>query len=816
MSGSSQTVVHDALDALCREMAQQWQSGQFVPAEDYLKQLGQAPHAEDAVRLIYEEICLRQDRGEELDYSQWEARFPEYAEQLGVLLECHQLFRDRPSQPRFPAVGETLGDFRLIEELGRGAVGVVFLARQQTLSDRPVVLKLSPRKTREHLSLARLQHTHIVPIHAIYEYPGRHVLALCEPYLGGATLDRILEELRPVPVTQRTGQSILDVLDRQQHRDYAPDLNRQSDFRRMIAASTYPEAICLIGACLAEGLQYAHERELLHLDIKPSNVLLTAEAQPLLLDFHLAQKPMGEGEAAPEWFGGTPAFASPEQVAACEAARRGRGLPAAVGTAADIYSLGKVLYAALAGQTLLPDPIREPVNRLNAQVDVGLADIVQRCLQDQPGKRYARAGLLAADLRRHLAHQPLLGVGNRSLLERWRKWRRRRPQAALVAALLLALCSGVIVLLLLIMDRTRAASEALAHGKEQLQRGLFREAQYSFARGQEQISGLPWFTSLRSELSVQQRLAEKEQARVILHEGADKLRFLAGKSEWNTSELQSVDQQCRQLWEQRVALGQSGEILPAAVRHDLLDIALVWGQVQERLSPGNVEAALRTLDEAERLIGPTAALDRERAALRGQPVNEARLEEVTSATERLVIGLSLLRKGQPGAAIAWLEQVAQERPGEVWPSFYLGVARYQTREYAAAERWFSIAIALMPGSAELYYNRALARARLNQMEPALLDYSQAIAKRPGFGAAWLNRGDLHYQQKQFPQALDDFEHALENGASVDLAHYNLALTHLAKKDERQAVQHLEAALEARAEYREAKELLEQLRRRVRR
>lgn len=807
MNGSSQTIIHDVVDALCREMAQQWRSGQATPVENYLQRLGDNSSAEDAVRLIYEEICLRQEQGDELNLSQWEQRFPQYADQLSVLIECHQLLRDRPSLPHFPAAGEVLGDFRLIEELGRGAVSIVYLARQQTLSDRPVVLKLSPRKSREHLSLARLQHTHIVPIHAIYEFPARNIVALCQPYLGGTTLEKLLQELKQMPVSQRTGQSILDILDQQKNRN-AAELNQQSDFRRLLASCTYPEAICLIGACLAEGLQYAHERGLLHLDIKPSNVLLTAEAQPLLLDFHLAQKPMKIGEQAPEWFGGTPAFASPEQLAACEAARHGQPLPQDVTASADLYSLGKVMHAALSGQSLLSDPI-PPVRCVNPQVDIGLSDIIRKCLQDLPSKRYLQASQLANDLRRHLAHLPLQGVRNRSFLERWQKWRLRQPQAALAIALLLALCSGIIVLILFLMDRTYSAREALVHGKQQLQEGLFREAQYTFIQGQHSLQGLPGFDSLRNDLAMHGRLADRELARVLLHEGADKLRFFACKND--VPELRAVADQCKQLWIHREKLfDNTADPLPVSVKNDLLDIALLWEQIQQRLQTDSVAQALQTLTEAERLLGPSLLIERERAMLRGQPIPQPNPSELVSPAEQLVIGRSLLRSGQPQSAIAWLQRAAQQRPGDFWPNFYLGNAAYQTKDYIAAERWFSIAIALMPGSAECYYNRALAFAALKQKDLALSDYDKALELRPTFGAAWLNRGDLYFQNLRYSLALSDFKNALNHGASADLAHYNLALTYLAMKDETQALRHVLAALDLRPEYQEARTLQQRL------
>ena len=97
----------------------------------------------------------------------------------------------------------------------------------------------------------------------------------------------------------------------------------------------YVEAVCWIGACLADALHYAHERGLVHLDLKPANVLLAADGQPMLLDFHLAQPPLRPDGPPPEWLGGTPAYMAPEQQEALAAVRQGRPVPAAVDGRAD-------------------------------------------------------------------------------------------------------------------------------------------------------------------------------------------------------------------------------------------------------------------------------------------------------------------------------------------------------------------------------------------------------------------------------------------------------------------------------------------------
>src|SRR5260370_10349379 len=177
------------------EMAQRWHEGQQPLAEEYLARHPELCGQPDAVvRLIYEEICLRQEKGQETASMEVVQRFPQWREQLEDIL-CRP-FPRRLVPPRIPEVGESLGGFRMLAELGHGIRGRVFLATQPALADRPVVLKITSCDGGEHLSLARLQHTHIVPLYSVQDFLGRNLPILCFPYFGGATLSQIAERLR--------------------------------------------------------------------------------------------------------------------------------------------------------------------------------------------------------------------------------------------------------------------------------------------------------------------------------------------------------------------------------------------------------------------------------------------------------------------------------------------------------------------------------------------------------------------------------------------------------------------------------------------
>ncbi|HSB52998.1 MAG TPA: serine/threonine-protein kinase, partial [Gemmatimonadales bacterium] len=355
------------------------------------------------------------------------------------------------------------------------------------LANRLVVLKITPHEGREHLSLARLQHAHIVPLYCVQDLADRDLRLLCMPYLGGTTLGRLLSELGEIPIARRTGRDLLSGLDRAQAE--APlSVPSQGPARQFLSRASYVQAVCWIGACLADALQFAHQRELLHLDLKPSNVLLAADGTPMLLDFHLAQPPIRPNESARHRLGGTPNYMPPEQWVAMMEICDGRSVTAAVDGRSDIYALGVMLYEMLGGAIPFGFcPTLRMQFRRPPQVPVGLADIIAKCLAFDSRDRYPDAAQLAEDLRRHLADLPLRGVPNRSLTERWQKWCRRRPHALGRATTAVA-CSAVILVAGLVAvgdarQRLRGAESLLAESRKHMDSHDYPAAVRALNRG---------------------------------------------------------------------------------------------------------------------------------------------------------------------------------------------------------------------------------------------------------------------------------------------------------------------------------------------
>lgn len=419
-------------EAIAAEMALAWEHGPGPAAEVFLaRHPGSSGLPVVAARVVYEEYCLREGLGRPAGTSEFLERFPQWRAELEVLIDCHRLVSPRGRPPVFPEVGEVLGDYRLRAVLGRGLRGCVYLATQESLADRPVALKVTSHRGEEHLSLARLQHPHVVPLYAFQDFPERSLRALCMPYLGGTTLDQALALMAPNPPVQRRGADFLQVLDATRTEYVA--LPPWSATRQFLSGTTYDHAVCWLGACVADALHYAHERGLIHLDLKPSNLLLADDGQPMLLDFHLACGPLQPLAGAVEHLGGTRGYFSPEQSVALAALRRGRPVPVAIDGRSDVYSLGVVLFELLTGALPpshgdadggAPD-LEALLLQANPRAGSSLARVVGRCLAASPAERYPDAARLASDLRRHLEHRPLGDDPRPGLFSFWKTRRRR-------------------------------------------------------------------------------------------------------------------------------------------------------------------------------------------------------------------------------------------------------------------------------------------------------------------------------------------------------------------------------------------------------
>jgi WD40 repeat protein len=423
------------------EQRERWRRGQRPAAEAYLAAYPEVHNdPEAAVDLIYGEFLLRVEFGDRPTLAEYQRRFPDYGDWLDKQFALYELLHSadgagpatlnsepppsqRPTQGAVTVVGRPappapgglpcVSGYEVLGELGRGGMGVVYLARQLSLN-RVVALKMlrgedgadPDRLTRfrnEAEAVAQLHHPNLVQIYEVGEQDGRLYCAL--EYVEGGSLDR---KLAGTPQPARQAAQLV--------------------------------------ATLARAMHAAHQKGIVHRDLKPANVLLgggpdtpLGGCTPKITDFGLAKRlDVSLGQTQTGAVLGTPSYMPPEQAL-------GRGH--AVGPAADVYALGAILYEVLTGRppfrgettldTLQQVVAREPVapRTFQPKVPRDLETVCLKCLHKESPRRYPSAEALADDLERWRKGEPIQArpVSRR---ERVLKWVRRRPALAVLAALL--------------------------------------------------------------------------------------------------------------------------------------------------------------------------------------------------------------------------------------------------------------------------------------------------------------------------------------------------------------------------------------------
>jgi serine/threonine protein kinase len=426
---------------------------------------------------VLEFLTGRALAGKEIDLDALAREYPAYADELRGLAPAVRMMVDlaRPADPG-PAgsVGE-LGDYRLIREVGRGGMGVVYEAEQVSLNRR-VAVKVLPfaaaldarqlqRFKHEARAAALLHHGNIVPIYAVGSDLGVHYYAM--QLIDGRSLAEIIADRRArscrradAPPTAQTGASRRDGDATPPGR---PDPTRpgRDHFRR----------VAELIAQAADALDYAHQQGVVHRDVKPANLLIDAAGHLWVADFGLARGRAGPGLTGTGDVIGTLRYMAPEQVLAKRAV---------VDHRCDIYALGATLYEALTLEPAFPGEDREAVVGRIAVGDVrpprrpalpaALERILLKALAFEPGHRYGTAGEVADDLRRYLAGQPVLAT-RPSLADCALRWagRHRAAVAAAVVVLILAAAVSSTAAVLVWQERDRTAV-ALAQSRAQARR----------------------------------------------------------------------------------------------------------------------------------------------------------------------------------------------------------------------------------------------------------------------------------------------------------------------------------------------------------
>jgi serine/threonine protein kinase/Flp pilus assembly protein TadD len=708
---------------------------------------------------------------------------PEHAEPLRRLAPAVRLLAelDRsgaepgPDPGPGPATGlSALGDFRILGELGRGGMGVVYEAEQVSLGRRvalkvlPLAATLDPRRLHRFHNEARaaacLHHTHIVPVFAVGSAHGVHFYAM--QLIEGQTLAAVIRDLRHqtegAKAEAKAGPN-------------APASPEATTSAPVAGLSTeggvhhrdYVRAAARLGVQAAEALDYAHQLGVVHRDIKPGNLMLDARGQLWVTDFGLAH--FRQAEAGVTLTGdlvGTLRYMSPEQAL---------GRRTVIDHRTDVYSLGATLYELLTLQPALDGTDRQellrqiafeeprPPRRVNPAIPADLDTVVLKAMAKHPAERYATAQELADDLRRFLEDKPIR-ARRPSGLEQARKWARRHQSvvrsAAFTLVVTLAVLAGSVGWVLrdqaardakVAADVQTALDEALRSRRE----GKFPQAHVAARRAEVLLGDGAAHPDLADRVHglLRALAAEEADSQLIAH--LEELRLLQSEVDVkeNTFALERALPDYRQAFRNyglpcdTMAPDEAAEHLrqrPDKVRATLLAALDHW-LILARHTRAPEEAWLEKLLDA----GDADPWRRAVRAARQRSDREAlvKLAQEADVTAQppealFLLDMSLRQRGAAEAAAALLRRAREAFPGDFWINHDLGLALTYSRpvQLDDAIRFLTAAVSLRPQSPGARLNLAHALGQAGRFDEAIVSLEQATVLRPDYAHAHRNLG----------------------------------------------------------------------------
>ncbi len=728
---------------------------------------------------VADEFLRRQQQGENPDVEEYAQRYPQAASLLRAVLASLRLIDRSTPEASGEVEAETLGDFRLRREIGRGGMGVVYEAEQISLNRRvalkvlPSAATLDPRRLQrfkiEAQAAAQLLHPNIVPVYAVGCERGIHFYAM--QLIEGRTLSEFVDQLRNGVGQGTNSDSATTVV------QFAPSLTRADLFRRTAE----------IAAQAADALDHAHQAGIIHRDVKPSNLLLDANGKVWITDFGLAHCQSDSTLTLTGDLVGTLRYMSPEQ------ARGGR---TPLDARADVYSLGATLYELLTlhpvvdghdrQEILSKITTQEPIapRRLNRNLPRELEIILQTALAKSPRERYATAAEFADDLRRFLEDRPLLARPPNPV-QRLRKWvKRHRPLTATVGALIV--CAALLLggfWIWLTQQREAAVRAATVHlnRAELLQeQGHWLKARAALERAEERlIEHGP--ESLRQR--VRQRHDELDWVAAL---DAARLQATEVRAGLN-ADLTGADRAYRQEFEKRKVNVERGDAEATAkllqtlsIREALVQALDHWAFVKEQLHAGDGEPLLRVaglLDNdpwRQRLRRLLVWSDR--AGLESLADEAAAPKQ--PAIHIAILGLRLDLHGASARAEQLLRRAQAERPADFWLNLMLAnllssVRAATPERLAESVGFYRAALVQRPANAAVYLNLGVVFALANRNVEAEQAFRKVLELRGEYEPAYSNLGAVLARQQRWDEAEQSCNKAIGLKPDYSDAHNNL-------------------------------------------
>jgi serine/threonine protein kinase/Tfp pilus assembly protein PilF len=799
--------------------------------------LGQHDDAlESLIGQVADEFLRRRHQGENPDVEEYATRHPDAAPLLRNVLASLRLFDSAATPPTAAAgaaLGETapvvLGGFRLLRELGRGGMGIVYEAEQVPLRRRvalkvlPAAASLDPRHLRrfqnEARAAAQLHHPNVVPVYFVGEENGVHYFAM--QFIPGRTLADLIAQARgaadkPTGPDNATTNPYPPLPPGAVPPTAANGFTEGSGAGPSPGTAGYFRAVARLGIQAADALDCAHQCGIIHRDVKPSNLLLDDGGKLWVTDFGLAHCQSEVSLTATGELIGTLRYMSPEQA-------RAQG---PIDHRTDIYSLGATLYELLTLRHVVEGASREEIlrqisdeepaapRRHDKSIPRDLDVIVRKALAKAPQDRYATARELAEDLQRFLDDRPILARPP-GPVRRLRTWaRRHRPLVWTTGVLLVgavALGGGVLGWLGHRRAAAAAAANVYLHRAELLQeKGQWEDARDALARAEERLADegpaelrqrvgrlrddLAWVVDLEA---AQLQTAEFRDGARVDWPGADCAyrRVFAGLG----LDVEVGD-----------AAETAGRIRALAIREPLLRALDHWAFVRERLHPGDggpLLAVARQLDD-----DPWRQKLRDLRVWGDRPALEQLAREPAApdepAVHLVILTVNLQSRGGLAPAERLLRQAQVDRPADFWLNFLLanalsGAAGQTPGRLEEAVAFYRAALALRPHCATVYLNLGVALALLERHADAEQAFRKGLQLRGDDAVVFNNLGSVLARQQRFAAAEEFCRKALALRPGFPEAHNNLGNVLMMQHRLPEAEESLRRALALRSSHSEA-------------
>jgi serine/threonine protein kinase/Tfp pilus assembly protein PilF len=750
---------------------------------------------------LVEQYANRLEAGEVLDVDQCASAHPEYADRLRKLLPTMQVLAElrRSSFANGAVSGNarahsevsgTLGDFRLLREIGRGGMGIVYEAEQISLG-RTVALKVLPfastfdprqlqRFQNEARAAACLHHNSIVPVYAVGCERGVHYYAM--QIIAGQSLDRAIAEIRKMPGKEAAGTNLPATV----ARDGIVDQQSQADGNGAIIAapahdtvreprgqastlslhgetSDYFRRVAELTIQAAEGLEHAHQSGVVHRDVKPGNLLLDERGNLWVTDFGLAQFKNDAQLTMSGDLMGTLRYMSPEQALAQRIV---------VDHRTDIYSLGATLYEMLTLQPafggrdrqelLRQIAFEEPVRprRLNRAIPMELETITAKAMEKNPAERYSTAKEMAEDLQRFLRDEPTL-ARRPTLWTRARKWSRRHRagvRAAAIALVLVAIAlTGMAGAWLSDWAHRRGETERAVNATlqevDRLQKDRKLPDALARAKHAEAImaSGTPTpaleeaVLARRRDLQFVARLEDirtQLAANVVMQEAS----FTFDYSQANSNYSRAFERE-------RIALSRlTAEKAAEQIRQRSVAVELAaaldhWSSVAKEAGSKD-SARWKHLLVVARLADPDPLRSKLRAALENKDTktlielaHQHKVEDLDAITIT-VFGQALRDQEATEEAITLLRAGQRQHRTDFWISFDLAsqLSHQKPARNQEAIRFFTTALSIRPDVAGAHTMLGNLLSQTGQVDEAIAAQRDAVRLKPDFAGFHLNFG----------------------------------------------------------------------------